>query len=85
MNCPKCGESNSEHAKFCKSCGETLKKDKSNTIPAKKSMNKNKIMIIVLIVIVAILAVGVMYVGEYLKPIFLLKTWILKYLRWMCL
>lgn len=54
MKCPNCGNENSDSAKFCKSCGETLNK------PIKKD-SKNKKIIIALLIIIAILAVGVLY------------------------
>lgn len=63
MDCPKCGEKNSENAKFCKQCGELLNDNENSP----KTDNKNKILIAALIAVIAILAVGILFGGGLFK------------------
>lgn len=66
MYCPECGEENEDSSKFCKSCGADLD---DNPAPVKEqtTFNKQKILIIALVAIVIILAVGVIFMGGFLK------------------
>ena len=66
MNCPKCGTENDNDAKFCRSCGETLKSE-----PQDKN---KKIIIIGLIALVIILTGAVLYAGGVFKEEIPLKT-----------
>ena len=58
MKCPKCGKENDDNAKFCKGCGDRLKKDIIKVKPPEEG--KDKKIIIALIVIVVILLAGVL-------------------------
>lgn len=61
MDCPKCGEKNSDNSKFCKQCGALLNED------SPKTDNKNKIIIAALMAVIAVLAVGILFGGGLFK------------------
>ena len=62
MYCPNCGCENSDDAKFCRDCGETLE---SPDTPQKTAKNENhkKIIIGLIIVIAVIIVVGAIYIS----------------------
>lgn len=65
MKCPKCGNENESNARFCKKCGQPLKK---NSIVDSDILNKNsKPILITAIAILAIIAIGI---GLYASGIF---------------
>ena len=59
MKCPKCGKENSDNAKFCTSCGNTLES---------KTKDNNKLIIIALVAIVIVLAGVAIYASGIFTP-----------------
>ena len=68
MKCPSCNADNNDGAKFCKKCGEPLKKkvisheSMINSMNEEKSSNNTKIIIAVLIIIAVVLAGSLLYI-----------------------
>lgn len=60
MKCPNCGNENNDSAKFCKSCGASLKTDDAKIITHKKEDNNNTKIIIAVMAVVVILLAGVL-------------------------
>lgn len=79
MKCPKCGNDNSDTAKFCKHCGAAMdmviKPEPEKETNTSSGNDNNKTIIAVLIAIIAILAIAtLLYTGGFFTSNVELKT-----------
>lgn len=64
MKCKKCGTENKNYARFCRTCGASLK---TSIIQKNEKREYNKIILITIIAILIILLTGVLYSGGIIK------------------